>query len=78
MSYIDTDGLSGMSIIEALKDSGVSTVICSAISAIYAQELYRKKIELIFGVIGSIDEIITAYYNDTLTLSIAYLNITVP
>ncbi|MBN2041466.1 MAG: hypothetical protein JW864_15615 [Spirochaetes bacterium] len=65
-SYIDTTGLSGMSIIEKLKEHQVSTVICSAISKIYARALRRNNIGLVYGIIGSIDEIIDAYCNNKL------------
>ncbi len=66
-SFIDTSGLSGMSIVEKLNESSISMVICSAISNIYAQALARNNIGLIFGIIGSIDEIIVAYLNNDLS-----------
>jgi predicted Fe-Mo cluster-binding NifX family protein len=66
-SFIDTTGLSGISIVEKLNYSDVSLVICSAISRIYALELARNNIGLIFGIIGSIDEIIAAYLNNSLS-----------
>ena len=65
-SYINTSGLSGMSIIEELKELHVSTIICSAISIRYARALKRNNIGLVYGIIGPIDEIIEAYCNNKL------------
>ncbi len=65
--FLDTANDSGMSIIERLDGSGVNIVICSAISMIYARAFEGKRIELIAGIIGLVDEIIDAYLNNQLS-----------
>lgn len=64
--YLITSDRSDISIIEKLKDSEVSLVICSAISRKFALMLEVMGIELMPGVFGFVDEIIEAYLSNRL------------
>ena len=66
--FLDTLDLSGMFLVNALKESGIDIVICSAISRRYARALVKSGIELVPGVIGSVDEIVNAYLSDSLSI----------
>jgi len=64
--YLITSVRSDISIIEKLKESEISLVICSAISRKFALMLDFMGIELMPGVAGFADEIIEAYLSNRL------------
>ena len=68
--HLDTSKDSGIVRIEKLKNHSVNTVICSAISRIYANYIIRWGINLIPGVIGSVDDVIYAYMNNNLLVDL--------
>jgi predicted Fe-Mo cluster-binding NifX family protein len=64
--YLNAASFPDMARIQRLKDSGVNIIICSAISEVFAKLLQSSGIEIVPGVIGSIDDIISAFFNDRL------------
>lgn len=54
--------------LDFLSTNGVTSVICSAISRIYSDALIRRGIVLIPGVIGPVEEVISAFGEGKLTV----------
>ncbi len=66
--FLDATSFPDMARIQTLRDSGVSIVICSAISEVFAKLLQSSGVEIIPGVIGTVDDIISAFFNDRLII----------
>ena len=58
---------SGPQRIEKLKDIGVNTIICGAVSGHVAHKVGEKGMRLVSMIYGPIDEVIERYLNNTLT-----------
>lgn len=52
--------------VEKLKELGVTTIICGAVSGCVARMIAEKGIRLLPMIYGSIDEIVELYLSDTL------------
>ncbi|MDY6969569.1 MAG: NifB/NifX family molybdenum-iron cluster-binding protein [Spirochaetota bacterium] len=65
---LDSSYDSGIKKIETLKHQKVNTIICSAISRIFANLIISNGMNLIPGVVGSVDEVIEDYINNNLRI----------
>ncbi|MDY6935012.1 MAG: NifB/NifX family molybdenum-iron cluster-binding protein [Spirochaetota bacterium] len=60
----DISNVTGIKKIDRLEELGVSIVICSAISKIFADSLLSRGIDLIPGIIGKVNDVVHAYLNN--------------
>jgi len=66
---VSLHGLSRMSVIEALPQNGVDTLICGAITNVYARMIEAQGIEVIGFISGEFRDVLRAYLSGTITVN---------